>query len=169
MAYSGEGNLIEAVVLSDVNKTVIPVVCDSQGRLIVDLGSGTSIIGTVRIDDSNGNTINATNGALNVTEVPTADFDYVAGSLSAAGSIVGFGNCKGIRVFANGVDSRFAISGGTPISLHSNQIFQIIPQGELMNPTIDWFSGSIDVWMEVEGALPPTIADLGMSLGIAHI
>lgn len=104
-----------------------------------------------------------------VSENPTADFDYVAGSLSAPGSVIGFGNCKGIRVFANGVDSRFAISGGTPIVLRSNQIFYHIPQGELMNPTIDWFSGLIDIWMEVEGALPPTIPDLGMSLGIAHL
>jgi len=104
-----------------------------------------------------------------VSESPTADFDYVSGILTSAGSIVGFGNCKGIRVFANGVDSKFAISGGSPITLRSNQIFYHIPQGELMNPTIDWFSGSLDVFMEVEGALPPTIPDLGMSLGIAHL
>jgi hypothetical protein len=167
--FSGEGHLIEAVILGDTNKTVVPVVCDAQGRLIVDLGSGTSVIGTVRITDSSGNIINSTNGAVNVVEVPVTDFDYVAGSLTAPGSVVGFGNCRGIRVFANGVDSRFAISGGTPINLRSNQIFYHIPQGELMNPSIDWFSGSMDVWMEVEGALPPTIADLGLSLGIAHI
>lgn len=104
-----------------------------------------------------------------VTEVPTSDFDYVTGSLTAAGSVIGFGNCKGIRIKAVEVDSKFAISGGTPITLRSDDIFQIIPQGELLNPTVDWFAGSIDVWMEVEGAMPPTIADLGLSLGIAHI
>lgn len=104
-----------------------------------------------------------------VTEVPTTDFDYVTGSLSAPGSVIGFGNCEGIRVFAVGVDSKFAISGGAPITLRAGQIFYHIPQGELLNPTIDWFAGSIDVWMEVEGTLPPSIPDLGMSLGIAHL
>jgi len=103
------------------------------------------------------------------SDVPTTDFDYVAGSLSAPGSVIGFGNCRGIRIFAVGADSKFAISGGTPINLRANQIFYHIPQGELLNPTVDWFSGSIDVFMEVEGALPPTVADLGMSLGISHI
>jgi hypothetical protein len=69
MAYSGEGNLIEAVVLNDPNKTVIPVVCDPQGRLLIDL-TGTSItIGTVEITDTNGNPITATAGALNVNLV----------------------------------------------------------------------------------------------------
>lgn len=47
MAYSGEGNLIEAVVFGDVNKTVIPVVCDSDGKLIVDLTASTIEIGKV--------------------------------------------------------------------------------------------------------------------------
>jgi hypothetical protein len=47
MAYSGEGNLIEAVIEGDVNRTVIPVVCDSSGHLVVDLTSGAITIGTV--------------------------------------------------------------------------------------------------------------------------
>jgi hypothetical protein len=98
-----------------------------------------------------------------------ADFDYVAGSLTAAGSIVITGLCKGIRVKAVGVDSRFAISGGTPIMVRAGDIFYHIPQGQLLNATIDWFQGSLDVWLEVEGALPPTTADLGLSLGIAHL
>jgi hypothetical protein len=103
------------------------------------------------------------------SDVPTTDFDYVTGILTGSGSVIGFGNCRGIRVFANGVDSKFAISGGSPITLRSNQIFYHVPSGELMNPTVDWFSGSLDIFMEVEGALPPTVADLGLSLGIAHI
>lgn len=45
--FSGEGHLIEAVILGDPNKTVIPVVCDSQGRLIIDLSSATITIGEV--------------------------------------------------------------------------------------------------------------------------
>jgi hypothetical protein len=45
--FSGEGHLIEAVILGDPNKTVIPVVCDNVGRLIIDLSGGTIVIGTV--------------------------------------------------------------------------------------------------------------------------
>lgn len=45
--FSGEGHLIEAVILGDPNKTVIPVVCDSVGRLIIDLSSSTITIGEV--------------------------------------------------------------------------------------------------------------------------
>lgn len=45
--FSGEGHLIEAVILGDPNKTVIPVVCDDQGRLIIDLSSSTITIGEV--------------------------------------------------------------------------------------------------------------------------
>ena len=172
-----------AAGVDDVDNTH-PLNCTTDGTLEVNLtGSSTpldvivdNIVPVsqsgewdVNIEDSTGNPLTSTNGALNVIEVPATDFDYVTGSLNAAGSIVGFGNCKGIRIFAVGVDSKFAISGGTPIILRSGQIFQIIPQGELLNPVIDWFAGSIDVWMEVEGALPPSIADLGLSLGIAHL
>jgi hypothetical protein len=55
MAYSGEGNLIEAVILGDPTKTVIPVVCDSQGRLIIDLTGSSFTIGDVIITDDSGN------------------------------------------------------------------------------------------------------------------
>lgn len=190
--FSGQGHLIEAVILGDVNKTVIPVVCDAQGRLIVDLAAGTSTIGNVQIVNTiSGNTaavdstgdlqVDVNNfpatqavtqgGPFQVSIIPdaTTEFDYVTGSLTAPGSVVGIGSCKGIRVFAVGTDSRFSISGGSPITLRSNQIFYHIPQGQLLNPIIAWFSGSIDVWMEVEGIIPPTTADLGLLLGIAHI
>jgi hypothetical protein len=169
--FSGEGHLIEAVILGDPNKTVIPVVCDSQGRLIVDLASGTSTIGTVMITDTNGNQITSTNGNLNVNVVPDEadDFGYVTGSLSGPGSVIGIGDCRGIRVFAVNVDSRFSINSGNPITLRANQIFYHIPQGELVNPTIDWWQGSIDVWMEVDKAVAPATPDLGLSLGIAHL
>jgi hypothetical protein len=138
-----------------------------EKTLLIDWGKPLDIDGSIPITGS----VTVTNfpAIQNVTIVPSADFDYVTGSLSAPGSVIGFGNCEGIRVFAVGVDSKFAINGGTPITLRANQIFYHIPQGELLNPVIDWFAGSIDVWMEVEGALPPSIADLGMSLGIAHI
>jgi hypothetical protein len=97
------------------------------------------------------------------------EFDYVSGPLTAPGSIVTVGTCRGIRVKAVGGDARFAISGGNPITVRSGDIFQIVPQATLVNASIDWFQGSMDVWLEVEGATPPTAADLGLSLGIAHL
>src|SRR5579864_613340 len=53
--FSGEGHLIEAVVLGDPNKTVVPVVCDAQGRLIIDLSG--SIIEIGKVDQGNQGTI----------------------------------------------------------------------------------------------------------------
>lgn len=66
MAYSGEGSLIEAVVLGDPNKTVVPVVCDAEGRLLIDLNGTTVSIGKVEIEDSDGNSLTSVDGALNV-------------------------------------------------------------------------------------------------------
>jgi hypothetical protein len=45
--FSGQGHLIEAVVYQDPNNTVIPVVCDAQGRLIIDLTAAIITIGKV--------------------------------------------------------------------------------------------------------------------------
>lgn len=168
--FSGEGHLIEAVIFGDPNKTVIPVICDSDGRLFVVLGTGNSVIGTVKITDTNGDTVIAKNGALNVNIDDGETFEYVAGELTSAGSIITTGTCRGIRVFANGVNSSFAISGGNVIQVRSNQIFYHIPQGELVDPTIDWVSGSLDVWLEIDAAIvPPGTGDLGLSLGVAHL
>jgi hypothetical protein len=145
--------------------------------LLIDWGQPLDIDGTAPITGSvtvtNFPAIQAVSqsGPWTVNVDTDEQFDYVTGSLTGAGSIVGVGECHGIRVFAAGVDSRFAISGGSPIMLRANQIFYHIPQGELINPTIDWFSGSIDVWMEVDGETPPPPpgADLGLLLGIAHL
>jgi hypothetical protein len=101
--------------------------------------------------------------------VVSKEFDYVSGPLTGPGSIITVGICKGIRIKAVGGDAKFAISGGNIITVRSGDIFQIVPQAILTNASIDWFSGSMDVWMEVEGATPPTAADLGLSLGIAHL
>ncbi len=66
MSYSGEGNLIEAVVLGDPNKTVIPVVCDSEGRLLIDLDGSAITLGRVEIEDTNGGALTSIDGSLNV-------------------------------------------------------------------------------------------------------
>ena len=90
--FSGQGHLIEAVVSGDPNNTVVPVVCDSQGRLIIDLSSSTITIGTVDIQDSAGNPLTSVAGSLNtnvtnfpakqavdnLTQLVPFEFDYVA-------------------------------------------------------------------------------------------
>jgi hypothetical protein len=140
--------------------------------LLIDWGKPLDVDGLTPITGS----VTVTNfpavQPVSIVEDETVIFEYVTGSLSGPGSVVGVGECEGIRVFAVGVDSRFAINGGEPIMLRANQIFYHIPQGELINPVVDWFSGSIDVWMEVEGegpTPPPGPADLGLLLGIAHL
>lgn len=63
--FSGEGHLIEAVIFGDTNKTVIPVVCDSNGKLLVDLDASSITIGKVDIQDTNGAPLLSTAGSLN--------------------------------------------------------------------------------------------------------
>ena len=66
MSYSGEGNLIEAVVFGDPTKTVVPVVCDSDGRLLIDLDGSAITLGRVEIEDTNGGPLTSIDGSLNV-------------------------------------------------------------------------------------------------------
>jgi hypothetical protein len=136
---------------------------DLTGTLEVD------IVG-VNVPPGQGIAVSQTGAPWQVEIVPDEadDFGYVAKSLTAAGTVVGIGDCRGIRVRAVGTDSTFTINGGDIIQIRSGDIFQIIPQGELVNPVITWLSGSIDVWMEVDGQVPG-IGDLGLSLGIAHL
>src|SRR5260221_12518298 len=61
MAYSGEGVLIEAVVINDPNKTVIPLVCDADGRL--------EIAGTFSASIAVPNAANVTQ--VSVSDIPT--------------------------------------------------------------------------------------------------
>jgi len=64
--FSGEGHLIEAEILGDTNNTIRPVVCDSDGRLLVDLAGTVVDIGIVQIEDSVGNPLTSVAGSLNV-------------------------------------------------------------------------------------------------------
>jgi hypothetical protein len=75
--YSGEGKLIEAVVLGDPNKTVIPAVCDALGRLYVDavISGGSGAI--VQIEDTAGNPLTSVSGSLNVNVTNPSGLDTV--------------------------------------------------------------------------------------------
>ena len=155
MAYSGEGNLIEAVILGDPNKTVVPVVCDAQGRLVIDLNGSTIVVGSVDIKDSSGNNLNSTAGSLdvNVTNgvavsnfpssqaVTEANVDKNFGTWSyyagTSGTVIVTG---GQRVIGIGCHSTtggsFTINGGASVPIPTNISINVEPLGNVMAPTI---------------------------------
>ncbi len=72
MSYSGEGNLVEAQIFGDPTKKVIPVVCDSDGRLLIDLDGSAITLGRVEIEDTNGGPLTSIDGSLNVNVTNSA-------------------------------------------------------------------------------------------------
>lgn len=66
----------------------------------------------------------------------------ISGNLSATG------RCVGIRIFANGVDGSFNINGGDTINVRNGAGVDVNTGGNLVNPVVNWVSGSIDVLIE---------------------
>lgn len=65
--FSGERSAIAADIFHDPDNTTRAVVCDSEGRLIVDTAGTVIVDGTVRIEDSNGLALLSNgSGSLNV-------------------------------------------------------------------------------------------------------
>lgn len=86
--FSGERHAIAGEVLGDPNRTVIPVVVDSQGKLLVDLSSSPIIdIGIVQIEDSTGNPIVATGGAINENLTAVGGASITLGQKTSANSV----------------------------------------------------------------------------------
>src|SRR6202142_876623 len=85
--FSGEGHLIEAEISGDVNNTIRPVVCDAAGRLLVDLSGTVVDIGIVQIEDSTGNPIVSTGGALNENLTAVGGAPITEGQKTMANSI----------------------------------------------------------------------------------
>lgn len=170
--FSGEGHLIEAVILGDPNKTVIPVVCDSSGRLIVDLTGTTITIGAVDIFDSVGNPIISTAGSINanVTNLPAIQdvsidqtgtnnvvrelnvdknfgtWSYYAGT---SGTVV---VTAGQRVIGIGTHSTgsgtLTINGGPSVPIPAGISINIEPLGNVVAPTLV-FTGTDSYFIEV--------------------
>ena len=84
MSFSGEGKLIEAVIDGDPDKTVVPVVCDASGHLIVDTSGMSVITGTVRIEDSSGLDLTSTSGALNVNVTDFPPTQPISGTVAVS-------------------------------------------------------------------------------------
>lgn len=93
--FSGEGHLIEAVILGDPNQTVTPIVCDAQGRLVIDLSSATIEIGeVVIIPASTAVNVFATNNSV-TSGVETTILSYTNTGISYITQIVGWGTYVG--------------------------------------------------------------------------
>lgn len=94
--FSGEGHLIEAVIFGDPNKTVVPVVCDDQGRLIIDLSGSTITIGEV--DQGLPNTL------ANAWPVEITDGINVLGTalhpINVSGTVTVVPSATGVNLFA---------------------------------------------------------------------
>lgn len=103
--FSGEGHLIEAVIFGDPNKTVTPVVCDSEGRLIIDLSSTVIEIGTV--DQGTPNTLS------NGWSVKITDGTNVLGTainpINTTGTTVIVPSVNGVNIFATNSSIPFGI------------------------------------------------------------
>jgi hypothetical protein len=123
--YSGEGKLIEAVILGDPNKTVIPVVCDNLGRLYVDavISGGSGAI--VQIEDTAGNPLTSVSGSLNVnvTDFPTSTVVTQGTTPWVVSGNISIGpEATGINIFAdndsvtNGVETTILPYTNTGIS-----------------------------------------------------
>ncbi len=75
-------------------------------------------------------------------------WNYTASTLNNTGSVSGTGKCVGIRVFAAGTDSEFNINGGNTIRVRSGAGVDVNPGGNIVAPTVNWVSGTIDVIIE---------------------
>jgi hypothetical protein len=75
-------------------------------------------------------------------------WSYKASTLTS-GSLSATGKCQGILVFGAGGDASFKVNGGDTITVRSGIAMQIAPNGNLVNPTVTWVSGTLDVILEV--------------------
>lgn len=84
-------------------------------------------------------------------------WSYAANTLTS-GTLTATGRCVGLSVFANGGDGSFKISGldefgqtispGNTITVRAGELFEVDPQGLLVDPVITWESGTIDCFIE---------------------
>lgn len=93
----------------------------------------------------------ATEPTLATLESKTPDLTgvmtYESATL-AAGSLSATGRAIALRVFAT-VDSTLDINGGDPITVRQDTGFDLGPEAQLINPVVNWLSGSIDVLIVV--------------------
>lgn len=103
--------------------------------------------------DSDGNYIDlGTETTLSVINNKLPDesgtWSYESATLTS-GNLSATGRCLGIRVFAQGGDGTFNINGGDVITIRQSAGVDIAPRANLTNPTVNWVSGTLDVFIEV--------------------
>lgn len=100
------------------------------------------------VADSNGTVSAKLRGLVKIAANGYGVWNYVSTSLSGAGSLTGSGKCIGIRVFAAGIDGSFNVNGGNTITVRNGAGVDVNPGGNLVAPTVNWVSGTIDVIIE---------------------
>lgn len=85
------------------------------------------------------------------TKGPGTWAPYGAGILTSAGSVSATGLCTGIRVLNSGLaTASFNINGGATITIPSGFVENIGPEGSLVDPVVNWVSGTLSVLVTVD-------------------
>jgi hypothetical protein len=70
-------------------------------------------------------------------------------SILTSGNLTLTGRLRNLRVYAQGIDGTFNISGGDTITVRNGIGFDFSPRTLIDNPTINWVSGTLDVFAEM--------------------
>jgi hypothetical protein len=111
-----------------------------------DVAEGSTTDSAV-VTDANGTVSGKLRGLVKMAANNYGTWNYAAATLSS-GSLAGTGKCIGIRVFAAGIDGSFNVNGGNTIAVRNGAGVDINPAGNLVAPTVNWVSGTIDVVIE---------------------
>jgi len=99
------------------------------------------------VADSNGTISSKLRGLVKIAANGYGTWNYVAGTISS-GNLTGSGKCIGIRVFAAGIDGSFNVNGGNTIAVRNGAGVDINPGGNVVAPSVNWVSGTLDVVIE---------------------
>jgi hypothetical protein len=139
--FSGEGHLIEAEIFGDINKTIRSVVCDDEGRLIIDLSSATIDIGTVDQGEPNPDLGDA--WPVEITD-GTSVLGTVAHPLNVTGTTAFSPSSTTVNIFAT-ADATFGVE--TTILSYTNTgikwITQVIGWGQYDGEFLVRINGTI--------------------------
>lgn len=75
-------------------------------------------------------------------------WSYKSATLTS-GSLSATGKCQGILVFGAGGEASFKVNAGETITVRSGIAMNIAPNGNLVDPTVTWVTGTLDVLIEV--------------------
>lgn len=70
-------------------------------------------------------------------------------STMTGGSLALTGRLRNLRVYAEGADGTFNINGGNTVTVRSGTGFDFSPRTLVDDPTVNWVSGTLDVFAEM--------------------